>query len=161
MENAIIQSIGVRPALEADAASVAKILRATGWFEHLEAEEFGDTESRIQRHIGLCRADDSHSIYVAENAQGDLVGYASAHWLPYLFLSGPEGYLSELFVEETHRGKGIGKKLLGAIVSESKRRGCSRLMLITSRSRESYKREFYSKEGWVERDGMANFVLKL
>jgi len=153
--------VNVRLAHETDASSVAKILRATGWFEHLAAEAAVETESRIKRHIGLCRSDDSHSVYVAENEDGIVVGYASVHWLPYLFLSGPEGYISELFVDETHRGKRIGKMLLEAIVYEAKTRGCSRLMLITSRNRESYKRKFYSKQGWAERDGMANFVFKI
>ena len=106
-------------------------------------------------------ADTSHSIYVAETAQYGVIGYACVHWLPYLFLPGPEGYLSELFVEQTHRGKGVGKQLLNSIVTEAKHRDCSRLMLITSRGRESYRREFYLKQGWVERDGMANFVLRL
>ena len=106
-------------------------------------------------------ADTSHSIYVVETAQFGVIGYACVHWLPYLFLPGPEGYLSELFVEQTHRGKGVGKQLLNSIVTEAKHRDCSRLMLITSRGRESYRREFYLKEGWLERDGMANFVLRL
>jgi GNAT superfamily N-acetyltransferase len=145
MENAVIQNVSVRPVLETDAVHVAKILRATGWIEHLARKPFGETGSRIKRHIALCRADDCHSIYVAQSAKDGVIGYASAHWLPYLFLSGSEGYLSELFVEETQRGKGIGKRLLEAIVSEAKNRGCSQLMLITSRSRESYKRESIQK----------------
>lgn len=161
MENPIMAEINIRLANETDAVPIAQILRATGWFAFLDKEPFDETESRVRRHIYLCRADDSHTIYVADNVNVGVVGYVSVHWLPTLFLLGPEGYLSELFVDQSHRGHGLGKRLLDAVVNEGKNRGCSRLMLITSQSRESYKRRFYSQVGWLERDEMSNFVLQL
>ena len=83
------------------------------------------------------------------------------HWLPYLFLAEPEGYISEIFVDEQFREKGIGKALLKTVETEAGTRGCSRLMLCNSRARDSYKREFYQKHGWHERDAIANLILKL
>jgi len=105
------------------------------------------------RHV-----DDSHTVYVAEDSAGAVVGYAAVHWLPYMLLAGPEGYVSELFIQESARGKGAGTKLLEVIEAEAKERGCSRLMLLNLRQRESYQREFYKKHGWEERPGVANFV---
>ena len=158
MESITIRNIIIRPVLESDTASIVEILRSTGWFGHLETGDPIETQCRVQRHIQLCISDNSHSIFVAENAFSSLVGYASVHWLPYLFLTGPEGYISELFVDTDSRGMGIGRKLLEAIRNEAKLRDCSRLMLVTSRTRESYMREFYLKEGWSERKEVANFV---
>lgn len=156
-----MDNVTIRPTLEDDATAIAAILRALGWFEHLTAEPSEATAARVAEHIRLCKADDSHSLYVAEDAKRKVVGYASVHWLPYLFLQGPEGYLSELFVDEAHQGKGIGKMLLEVITTEARERGCTRLMLLNSRSRESYLRGFYDKQGWAERQGVANFVYKL
>jgi GNAT superfamily N-acetyltransferase len=81
--------------------------------------------------------------------------------LPYLVLNGPEGYLSELFVREPERGKGIGRRLMEVIEVEARARGCSTLMLVNSRSRESYRRGFYKELGWDEREGVANFIYRL
>jgi GNAT superfamily N-acetyltransferase len=111
------------------------------------------------RHLDLCRSGESHNVYVAENS-GAILGYVSVHWLPYLFLTGPEGYISELFINEQARGKGIGTRLLEKVKEEGAKRGCSRLALINNRGRESYSRGFYEKQGWTERKEMANFIYK-
>ncbi len=89
------------------------------------------------------------------------MGYGTVHWMPTLFLSGPEGYVSELFVEETARGQGAGTELIRAVQAEAKERGCSRLVVLNNRQRESYKRGFYRKCGWEERLDAANFVWRL
>lgn len=141
-----------------DAAGIAEIIRETGWFAWLENEEPGETIIRVEKHIRLCSADDSHSLYVAKDETGRTAGYASVHWLPYLFLTGPEAYLSELFVRADFRGKGVGSRLLDVIIAEAEKRECSRIMLVNSRSRESYIRGFYKARGWVERDLVANLV---
>nr|RNJ69245.1 MAG: N-acetyltransferase [Leptolyngbya sp. IPPAS B-1204] len=77
------------------------------------------------------------------------------------FLSAPEGFVSELFVDQAHRGQGIGSLLLDTVQTEARVRGCSRLMLVNSRERESYQRQFYQKQGWIERENIANFIYKL
>ena len=153
--------IGIRKAAEHDAAAIDALLRELGWFGYLSAETAQDTQQRIRQHIALCIADDSHFLYVAESLGGEVVGYASIHWLPYLFLKGPEGYLSELFIRESERGKGIGTRLMEVIKAEARERGCSRLMLVNSRSRESYRRGFYKELGWEEREGVAHFLHRL
>jgi GNAT superfamily N-acetyltransferase len=76
-------------------------------------------------------------------------------------LNSPEGYLSELFVRESERGKGVGTRLMEVIKAEARTRGCSRLRLVNSRSRESYWRGFYKELGWEEREGVANFIYRL
>ena len=153
--------VRIRLMLESDAEQVARILRETDWFDHMAEEASHETASRIRAQVEMWLANDSHTVYVAENASGQVVGYASTHWLPSLFLPGSQGYVSELFVANAYRGKRIGARLLEAVASEGSRRNCWRLMLTTNRNRESYRREFYAKRGWIERDTIANFVLKL
>ena len=154
-------SILIRNVLLRDAENIAVIIRDMGWFENLQSESLRKTEECVRRHISLCLSDNSHSILVAEDESNSIVGYSSVHFLPYLFLTGPEGYISELFISANLRGQGIGTALLGQIKKEAKKRGCSRLSLINSRTRESYRRGFYERIGWKERTEVAVFVLPL
>ncbi len=109
----------------------------------------------------MCLADECHSVFVATGPKDNIIGYASVHWLPYLFLPGPEGFVSECFVVESYRGMGVGSRLLEAVKSEARQRGCTRLELVNFKQRESYQRGFYAKQGWEERSLAANFVYML
>jgi GNAT superfamily N-acetyltransferase len=151
----------VREAFLTDAPGIATIIREVHWFENVEEESESGTRQRVFKRLQMCQQDKSHSVYVAEGDNGRIMGYAAVHWLPYMYLPGPEGYISELFIREEDRGHGIGTLLLDTLKTEAKERGCWRLMLINMRTRESYHREFYRKLGWVERDGAANFVYYL
>jgi GNAT superfamily N-acetyltransferase len=151
----------IRKAQASDAEALTRLIRGIGWFERFNAEPFDAACDRLASHLDLCTADDSHSVYVAVNASAELLGYVSVHWLPYLFLPGPEGFVSELFVQNAQRGMGIGARLLDMVVQEARARGCARLQLINFRHRESYQRQFYTKQGWEERPLAANFVLRL
>ncbi len=153
--------IQVRKAEAKDAPAIAELVRLLGFFAHVNAERPEATRERVARHLAMCDADDSHSVFVASSPAGEILGYGAVHWLPYLILAGPEGYVSELFVHEAHRGQGIGSQLLKVMEAEARKRGCSRLMLINLRKRESYQRQFYHKQGWEEREGVANFVYPL
>jgi len=144
-----------------DAAGIAGVLRELGWFEPVNQETSAETTERVRRHLYLCLMDNSHSVFVARSPEGATIGYIAAHWNPYLFLSGPEGYISELFVHPEYRGQGIGTQLLEIVQKEARQRGCYRLMLINNRTRQSYLLGFYEKNGWVERPQMANFIYKL
>jgi ribosomal protein S18 acetylase RimI-like enzyme len=151
----------IRPATPEDVPAIVAILRGLGWFSHINDEASAETEARVKRHLRLCLRDDSHSVLVAQDAAGVIQGYAALHWLPYLMLPGLEGYVSELFVTESARGKGIGTRLLQAVKDMAVSRGCSRLMLVNRKTRESYQRGFYRKRGWEERPEFANFVRNL
>jgi N-acetylglutamate synthase-like GNAT family acetyltransferase len=150
----------IRKAEATDVPAIADLLKSLGLFAHLNAEPLTITQDRVLKHFTLCTADDSHLILVAQTPDGEIAGYCAVHWLPYLILTGPEGYVSELFIKDKFRGQGIGSQLLETIKTEARNRGCSRLMLLNMRTRESYQRQFYSKQGWEERPDAANFVLK-
>lgn len=148
----------VRRATIEDAPALTALLRSIGWFTRMETEPEATTRQTVTRHLETALASSSHSIYAATGRDGRIIGYAAVHWLPYLFLSGPEGFVSELFVSESARGGGVGTLLLQAVELEARERGCTRLQLINFRSRESYQRKFYEKAGWEERPDGASFV---
>jgi len=154
-------SIQIRQVSAQDAPQLAELLREIGWFESFKSEPLEVAIQRVRLHIEQCLADNSHSILVAEARDGAIVGYGSVHWLPYLFLQGPEGLVSELFVRESARGQGVGRELLRNIETEALARGCVRLSLINLRNRESYMRQFYVKAGWEERREAANFIYRI
>ena len=148
----------IRRAQAADVDTIADLLRNLNYFHRLEGQSQEQVRAQVRRQLGLCLGDDGHSIYVAAAGDAPLLGYVAVHWLPYLFLPGPEGFVSELFVAETARGQGVGTRLLQAVKEEARVRGCARLSLLNMRERESYQRGFYSKDGWEERPDAANFV---
>ena len=91
------------------------MLRGVGWFTFIDDESPVQTESRVAEHLSMCLADDGHSVLVDEDDSGGIVGYVAVHWLPYLMLAGPEGYVSELFAADSSRGLGLGTRLLEAV----------------------------------------------
>jgi GNAT superfamily N-acetyltransferase len=153
--------IQIRKVSAQDAGQLAELLRDIGWFESFKSEPIEVASRRVRRHLDQCLADESHSLFVAQTPDGAIVGYGSVHWVPYLFLPGPEGYVSELFVRESARGQGLGSELLRTIETEAKTRGCVRLSLVNLRNRESYMRQFYIKAGWEERSEAANFIYRI
>ncbi len=151
----------IRRATFEDTSAITQILRGLEWFEYLANEPLAATTERVGNSLEQCLSSDRHSVYVAADERDEILGYAGVHWLPYLFLPGPEGYVSELFVRESGRGQGVGSQLLAAITAEAKSRGCFRLTLINNRHRESYRRGFYKKQGWREMENSARFVYLL
>lgn len=50
------------------------------------------------------------------------------------------GYLADVFIDESHRGKGLGKKLVGFILASEVTSGLRRLMLGTRDAHDLYTR---------------------
>ncbi len=155
-----MSKITARRAKQEDVPVIADIIRKLGWFPHAEKESEIATRRRVLVHLELADSDESHTVLVAEDDDGQAVGYVSVHWLPYLVLSGPEGYISELFVREDARGRGVGSTLMEDVKELAVTKGCSRLMTLNNRTRPSYERDFYARLGFEEREEMANLVLQ-
>jgi GNAT superfamily N-acetyltransferase len=146
----------IRPAEARDVPGIAATLRDLGWFAHIEDEPVEATERRVAEQLALCAANGDHTVLVAEDENGQIAGYLTAHWFPNL-MKGADGYVSELFICEAARGKGLGGRFLAAIEDEGRSRGCTRLMLFNRKERESYQRGFYPAHGWEERDDTVLF----
>ncbi len=88
----------------------------------------------------------------------NILGFINGHIIPFPLIMGQECYISCLLVSSESRGLGVGKKLIKEIEVLSRDLGCSRINLNNPKDAESYKRSFYNKEGYSERDHFANFV---
>lgn len=146
--------IVIREGRMEDSNAIAAILRALGWFEHINNEAHAQTRQRVATGIEQCQREKTHTVLVAERVQensvGKVVGYVSVHWFPHLMHGSHEGYISELFVHPSETGKGIGGRLLKTVNLYARERDCTRLLLMNRRTRESYQRGFYMKHGWEE-----------
>ncbi|GAK52285.1 hypothetical protein U14_03536 [Candidatus Moduliflexus flocculans] len=152
--------VRIRTATQADAAGIASIIREMGWFVSVNAETEAETVERITAVFEKAENSSSYVAFVAETAE-EIVGFAALHVLPYLIHTGNDGYLSELFIRESARGQGVGTALLQTVQDEARRRGCFRLRLINVKTRDSYQRGFYAKNGWEEWPDAATFVYRM
>lgn len=150
----------IRRAEPSDARAIADVLRDMGWFAHITGELPQETERRVADQLALCGNEREHTVLVAEDDAGAVVGYVATHWFPNL-MRGMDGYVSELFLRDAARGHGIGAALLEAVKRAGVERGATRLMLFNRRERESFQRGFYPKHGWTERDDVGFFMLDL
>jgi N-acetylglutamate synthase-like GNAT family acetyltransferase len=71
--------IQVRKAEAKDALAIAELLRSLGFFAHINAETPQMTLERVARHPAMCDADNSHSVFVAQNPVGEILGYGAVH----------------------------------------------------------------------------------
>ena len=149
----------IREIRENDAPGLHEVLVDIGWFKTKNVEEEIYLKS-VKEMIRWSVERDDHLILISEEG-GELTGYTSVHFLPYLFMGKPEGYVGELFVKTAWRGKGFGSELLRRAINEARERGCCCIRLINIRDRESYRRGFYAKQGWQERTDAADFMMKL
>jgi GNAT superfamily N-acetyltransferase len=150
----------IRPALLGDAEALAATVIAIGGFRAFAGWSQAAIAASVRTNVAATLAGGGSTLLVVEHAE-ELIGWAQAHWLHDLFLPGPEGYLTELFLVDAHRGVGIGTELLDRVVAEARERGAYRLTLLNGTERASYARQFYRKRGWQERADVAGFVLLL
>ncbi len=138
----------IRSANDEDALAALGLMSALGYKE-LDPDVFNSV-FRLVIH----RSD--AAVLIAEADSGQAIGLAAVSWRPQLRLSGTLVSLDELVVDPAGRGLGVGKalldevKALAARVAEPGRPW--RLQLETNRSRESYRRGFYIKNGFSEVD---------
>ncbi len=111
-------------------------------YPNLEFNEFAGTYAAVQKNPAM-------TLLVAEY-DGDVVGLASLSRRPQLRLAGDLITIDELVVADRTRGLGVGRAILQRVKSMSQELGARRLELETTRTRESYERRFYVKNGFTE-----------
>ncbi len=141
-----------------DAETLTNLVRELGDFPSVTQEPPAVSLERVKQHLEIITVSERHTLLVAEE-NSEIVGYCSTHWLP--MMSGLEGFVSELFVKGSYRGRGTGTNLLESIKTEAKTRRAGRLHLENFRTKESYERSYYAKHGWQERPAAASFILDL
>jgi len=125
------------------------------------ADDSTDIKDHVSSEFRACIGHKERTVYVAMDDRDECLGYILVHWIPFPLIKGHEGYISDLVVEEKHRGRGLGSDLMSAVEAEARQRRCCRLMLNNPKKAESYKRAFYKKRGFEEREHFSNFVKML
>ncbi|MEM7024616.1 MAG: GNAT family N-acetyltransferase [Pseudomonadota bacterium] len=92
---------------------------------------------------------DPHYHLVVAVQGGLVVGFVSAVHYAHPDKPRPELWINEVGVATTHQGQGVGKKLIGSMLEEGRRAGCSEAWVLTDRDNTSAMR-LYSASGGVE-----------
>ena len=128
----------IRDARVADADEIARLLDQLGY-----PSAVGAVAARLER---LAIVGDR--VVVAE-LEGHVVGLAHLHVTPALERDRPAAKIGALVVDETHRGRGVGRALVEAVEQEARTRGCELLFLTTAASRDEA-HVFYERLGFEQ-----------
>ncbi len=77
--------------------------------------------------------------------EGKVAGYLLGFLHGVFYANGPVGYVEEILVSESFRGKGLGKDLMTAFEELAKSSGCPQVALATRRAGEFYKAIGYTE----------------
>ncbi len=85
------------------------------------------------------------AVFVAEE-NANVIGYAyvAVESYDYMALRGPAGVLHDLIVDPSSRGRGVGHRLLEAVLEHVLARGLTQLVLSTAERNEAAQRFFAS-----------------
>ncbi len=113
----------IKPATINDAQIIVDLIKAIAEYEKL-SDQVQATPETIIAHL-FSRKSYAECIIAFENNKP--IGFALFFHNFSTFVSKPGIYLEDLFVLESHRGKGYGKKLLLQVIALAKQRNCGRV----------------------------------
>jgi GNAT superfamily N-acetyltransferase len=114
----------IRPATEADVGLILRFIRELAEYERL-LHEVVATEERLRATLFGARP--AAEVVVADDADGEPLGFALFFHNYSTFLAQPGIYLEDLFVRPEARGRGTGRALLAHLARLARERGCGRL----------------------------------
>jgi len=132
----------IRRGRPGDAAAVRALVRQLGYSPDDRA--YDETFAQVTRHPEA-------AVFVAQIGTR-VIGYLSMSHRPQIRLAARLATIDELAVDEGARENGVGTALLEAALAHARSLGCARLDVLTSRTRESYERSFYTERGLAECD---------
>lgn len=119
----MITNFEIKPATINDAQTIVDLIKAIAEYEKLSDQVQSTTETIIE-HL-FSQKSYAECIIAFEN--NEPIGFALFFHNFSTFVSKPGIYLEDLFVLESHRGKGYGKKLLLQVIALAKQRNCGRV----------------------------------
>jgi GNAT superfamily N-acetyltransferase len=117
-----VNTFAIRPATPRDVAHIMSMIRELAVFEKLE-DMVVATDALL--HEGLFGAHPSCEAIIGE-ADGEVVSYALFFHNFSTFLTKKGLYLEDLYVRQSHRGKGYGNRMLKHLARIAVERGCGR-----------------------------------
>ncbi|MGB7022683.1 MAG: GNAT family N-acetyltransferase [Candidatus Acidiferrales bacterium] len=142
--------VTIREARISDAPNLAPLAKQLG---------YDSTPEEVAARLPGIFADSEHSIFVAEQTDGDLAGYVEA----FLFrtaASDLRGEIAGLVVEEKSRARNIGRMLMARAEDWAREKGCSECGLRSNVIREGAHR-FYENLGYRVNKTQKSFRKKL
>ncbi len=106
-----------------DAQTIVDLIKAIAEYEKL-LDQVQATPETIIEHL-FSQKSYAECLIAFENKEP--IGFALFFHNFSTFVSKPGIYLEDLFVLESHRGKGYGKKLLLQVIALAKQRNCGRV----------------------------------
>lgn len=99
--------------------------------------------------IKYTKENKSFAIKVTAEENGKVLGRASLYIMFNDLHKEPFGFIEDVFVEEGNRGKGIGTKLVNAVLDEAKKQNCYKV-ICTSRHEKTAVHDLYLKLGFKD-----------
>jgi len=116
----------VRPARQEDAPHPAALAGQLG---------YPTTPEGMAARLQALAEDDRHAVFVAVEADGQVAGWIHVY-LCLQVIADREAEISELVVDETHRSRGVGTRLVQQAEDWARARGCGGLTVRTNVVRE-------------------------
>lgn len=117
------EALQIRPARPGDEALILDLIRELAEYERM-ADEVEATPDHLTRSLF---GDDAVAETVIAEWSGETVGFALFFRNFSTFVGRPGLYLEDLYVRESHRGRGIGKALLLHLAGIARERGYGRM----------------------------------
>jgi ribosomal protein S18 acetylase RimI-like enzyme len=134
----------IRDARPDDLEALVALLEALFSIE----EDFDVDEARQRRGLSMMLDGcGKHRCVKVAEADGRVVGMCSAQMLISTAMGGWGAMVEDMVVAAPHRGEGIGRQLMDAIVHWARARGLTRLQLLADRTNFSAL-DFYDRMGW-------------
>jgi GNAT superfamily N-acetyltransferase len=116
-------TLTIRPARPDDAETLVALVRELATYEKLEEYACATSEALRTHLFGPRPAAEA----ILAEVDGAPVGFALFFTTFSTFRGQPGLYLEDLFVRESHRGRGIGKALVATVAQAAVNRGYGRL----------------------------------
>ena len=149
-----MSAIIIRAAQAEDIDTIQAFIRALADYERLAHEVKADRET-LGRYLFGPRP--MAEVLIAE-ADGSAVGFALFFHNFSTFEGRPGLYLEDLFVEESQRGRGIGRRLIDDLIAMGKRDGWTNLYWHTNAENAQARRLY---DSYDKADGFVRYRLPL
>lgn len=129
-------------------------MRQMLWY-HLPAEY-------LQLDMDAILADRKRAVFVASNADGNLVAFVETSLRDYAegCQTSPVGYIDAWYVDENIRGQKLGREMILTAENWAREKGCTEMGSDTWLENEA-SIEAHRKTGYFEVDRLVHFIKKL
>ena len=114
----------IRDAAESDVPLMLQMVHELAAFEKLEADVTADEALMAQNMFGMYPY---AAALIAEDENGGAVGLALYYFTFSTFLGRPSLYIEDLFVRESARRLGVGRRFIRELSRIARDRGCGRM----------------------------------